>query len=201
MWPPSPPARVGARARLTFVVRRQARRHRDLHPRPQGGQGGDGPHVLDDPGEHYDPPRGSAVISRSGPTRRTEGKARRFPDDRGRPPPPANPAGDPAPPLDQEGAPPLRPESGQEMVRPHGPAAGGEADHAGPSVPHRPQVALRHPLRASDDHPAPPAPPPPLPGDPAGSAAGGRDLPVEGTRQLHRDERLPRDDPPAEPPV
>src|SRR5512140_1934092 len=57
---------------------RQVRRHRDRRPRPQRRQGGDRPDVLDDPGEHY---RSSAVISISGPTRRTEVNARRFPDD------------------------------------------------------------------------------------------------------------------------
>src|SRR5512140_23492 len=57
---------------------RQVRRPRARRPRPQRRQGGDRPHVLDDPGEHY---RSSAVISISGPTRRTEVNTRRFPDD------------------------------------------------------------------------------------------------------------------------
>src|SRR5512140_467243 len=62
-------------------IHRPVRRHRDRRPRPQRRQGGDRPHVLDDPGEHYRPsPTGSAVISRSGPTRRTEVNARRGPE-------------------------------------------------------------------------------------------------------------------------
>src|SRR5512141_497470 len=70
-------------------VHRQVRRHRDRRPRPQRRQGGDRPHILDDPGEHQRSSvpsimpaagTGSAVISRSGPTRRTEVKARRGPE-------------------------------------------------------------------------------------------------------------------------
>src|SRR5512141_458907 len=70
-------------------VHRQVRRHRDRRPRPQRRQGGDRPHILDDPGEHQrssvpsimpSAGTGSAVSSRSGPTRRTEVKARRGPE-------------------------------------------------------------------------------------------------------------------------